>query len=177
MVLLMIKRTTPQKHFCSVAVLSTICFSTCLSVSAKPIFDLPHCPAVKDKKEDTPQQQLAPIKLEAAPKQETSNTDSAKTTGDPIAGHAKPSSYDKAKSVNCLPLPLIPSIAETEESQKLQVAHHKQQIQDLWAAAIDRSPDIKFAIGVLQPNTNPKHATAQAMKLVGNALFNVGATM
>lgn len=163
----MIKRSKARKHFVFAVVLGTI-FVPLEPAIAGTTFDLPYCPPVKDKKE-IDAKELVPIDLNVEGK---SNKGTKSLPVNPA-----PSSYEKAKNANLVPLPLIPSKTEKEDSEKFQLTEHKRQLQDLWAATIDRSADIQFAISVLQPTSNQKHATSEALKLVGNALFNIGGTI
>ena len=131
--------------------------------AAKSKNELPICPPLSKKSES--KQTLPAIKLDR------SQSDSANEMTNNQAR------LQQAEDANCLPLPLMPSVNETEERRKLMLEAHQNQLRDLWSAAIERSSDIQYVISVLQPSTDRKHATAQAMKLVGSTLFNLGATV
>ncbi len=151
---------------------SLLCFP---SAEASPAFKLPNCPQVggaESAPEHMQEKESDPIMLDNdAKKQQTQIEDPDEKIETQEKKTITP--YERAESVNCLPLPLMPSIAETQSQNQLLVEAHKKQLQDLWSATIERSPDIQFTIGVLQAGNKKKHATAQAMKLVGSAFFSL----
>jgi hypothetical protein len=79
---------------------------------------------------------------------------------------------EKAKKINAMPLPLIPSPDEAADVAKLQLSAEAQQLADLWDATLQKSPEIQIVINALQPNSDPNKARSQAMKLLGGAIFS-----
>lgn len=77
-----------------------------------------------------------------------------------------------AKKVSVMPLALVESEDEAQKKTDTISDAEREQLTDLWNATINRSPDIQFVINRLQPNSNPNHATATAMKMLSGILFN-----
>ncbi len=76
-----------------------------------------------------------------------------------------------AKTVNAMPLALVPSESEANQKQDTIVQLEQAQLTELWQATINRSPDIQFVVSRLQPNTDSSHATSSAVKMLSTALF------
>jgi hypothetical protein len=81
---------------------------------------------------------------------------------------------DKARELNLMPLPLVQTPDEKQDSDELISSSEKAQLLDLWTAAIVRYPDIQFAIVHLQPTSDPAHVSALATKALANLVFSGG---
>jgi len=77
----------------------------------------------------------------------------------------------QARSVNAMPLPLMESEGESQKKLETMLDAEKEQLADLWEAALTRSPDIQFVVQKLMPTSNPGHASTVMMRLLGNAIF------
>ncbi len=77
----------------------------------------------------------------------------------------------QARSVNAMPLPLMESDSEAQKKIETMLDAEKEQLADLWEAALTRSPDIQFVVQKLMPTSNPGHASTVMMRLLGNAIF------
>jgi hypothetical protein len=81
---------------------------------------------------------------------------------------------DKARELNLMPLPLVQTADEKQDSDELVSTSEKAQLLELWTAAISRYPDIQFAIVHLQPTSDPAHVSALATKALANLVFSGG---
>jgi hypothetical protein len=88
----------------------------------------------------------------------------SKTIGDKL--------LNDAKKVNIAPLALIESEGESAKKADAIVDAETAELTELWQATINRNPDIQFVINRMQPNSDPNHATATAMKMLSGALFS-----
>jgi len=71
--------------------------------------------------------------------------------------HSKESWSQQAAEVKVGPLPLLESDNETQKKADTINDAEKEQITDLWEAALTRNPDIQFVIQKLQPTSNHAH--------------------
>lgn len=77
-----------------------------------------------------------------------------------------------AKAVSVAPLALVESEDEAQRKLDMLGESERAQLTDLWSATINRSPDVQFVINRLQPNSDPNHATATAVRMLSGALFS-----
>jgi hypothetical protein len=77
-----------------------------------------------------------------------------------------------AKKVNITPLALMETDSEAQQKLDAVGEAEKQQLTDLWAATINRSPDVQFVIQRMQPHSDPNHATSTVIKVLSGALFS-----
>jgi len=139
------------------------------SSTAKPLVDGNESPSSE-------QRSSSPLETKK-PNSGTSISAGAGATGKSASKsikHSAPNVYQNAQNANCLPLSLMPSRNEAEESHKLSLDAQRAQMAALWTSTIERSDDIQFVVKVLQPQSDQKHAVAKALNLVGAAMYNLG---
>ena len=148
-------------------------------------------PAAKKKKglfaplkltDDKDSYQVGPdgkMKLEVQQNAELQQTPNATST-DPTAtasiieGKLNKKVLKEGQKAGINPIALTPSDDEAQKTENTISEAERTQLSDLWTACINRSPDIQFVINKLQPgNDQGQHATANALKMIGGALFNV----
>ncbi len=78
---------------------------------------------------------------------------------------------DRAKGVNVMPLPLLPSAQETDKKIDTVLEAEKAQMSDLWEATLTRSPDIQFVVQKLMPTSNHGHAATVITHMLSAAMF------
>lgn len=81
---------------------------------------------------------------------------------------------EKGKAVHVGPLPLLETPEERAKSADLLRELEAKQLNELWTATLDRSPDIQFAISILQPQSDPKHKKSKAVQMLGGLLYGAG---
>jgi hypothetical protein len=81
---------------------------------------------------------------------------------------------DKARAASAMPLPLLETAAEREKQTELLREQEAIQLQHLWAATLDLYPDIQFAINMLQPHSDQKHAKSKAVQMIGGLVASAG---
>jgi hypothetical protein len=77
-----------------------------------------------------------------------------------------------AKKLNVTPLALLETASEQQQKMDAVAEAEKLQLTELWAATINRSPDIQFVIQRMQPHSDPNRATSTVIKVLGGALFS-----
>jgi hypothetical protein len=77
----------------------------------------------------------------------------------------------QAKDVAVGPVPLLVSDKEEEKAVDLMDSAEKQQLADLWEAALKRSPDIQFVVAKLQPTTDQAHLSSILTRIVSTAAY------
>lgn len=80
----------------------------------------------------------------------------------------------KGKAVHVGPLPLLETPEERAKSADLLRELEAKQLHELWTATLDKSPDIQFAINILQPQSDPKHKKSKAVQMLGGLLYGAG---
>jgi len=81
---------------------------------------------------------------------------------------------DTARKLNLMPLALVQTEDEQQNTDELMSTSEKAQLLDLWTATIERYPDIQFAIVHLQPTSDPAHVSAMATRALSNLVLSGG---
>jgi hypothetical protein len=76
-----------------------------------------------------------------------------------------------AKQVNAMPIPLMQSAEEEQNSGDVKFNAEKIELADLWDATLARSQDIQFVVQKLMPSSNSGKTANVMMKMLSATVF------